>query len=126
MVSGRLQCLGSCQHLKGRFGAGYQVDVSTASVANREASLNALRSGESVLHDATVEEEHAGYLRLRVGNDVDLAESFRSLEQMKEDGSILDYSVSQSTLEQIFINFAKDQEEEKGAAGIKGQNTNSK
>ena len=25
MVSGRLQCLGSCQHLKERFGAGYQV-----------------------------------------------------------------------------------------------------
>ena len=26
MVGGRLRCLGSCQHLKGRFGQGYQCE----------------------------------------------------------------------------------------------------
>ncbi len=27
MVSGRMQCLGSVQHLKGKFGGGYEVEV---------------------------------------------------------------------------------------------------
>ena len=28
MVGGRLRCLGSAQHLKSRFGMGYQTDIS--------------------------------------------------------------------------------------------------
>lgn len=31
MVSGRMQCIGSVQHLKGRFGGGYQVEVRTST-----------------------------------------------------------------------------------------------
>jgi hypothetical protein len=125
MVSGTLQCLGSCQHLKERFGAGYQVDISTSSQSSREATLAHIQSDENgPLHGSSVEEEHAGYFRLRVRNDVDLGEAFTYLEGMKRDEMILDYALSQSTLEQIFINFAKEQEEEKGASGIKNRNTN--
>ncbi|CAE7783936.1 ABCA1 [Symbiodinium microadriaticum] len=115
MVSGRLQCLGSCHHLKERFGAGYQVDVSTNSDEKRRESLSAIfAEKDSALAGAVVEEEHAGYFRLRVSNEVDLAQAFTLLENIKQRGLVLDYSVSQGTLEQIFINFAKDQEEERG------------
>lgn len=126
MVSGTLQCLGSCQHLKKRFGAGYQVDISTSSEAARETAMATIMQGDEScpLHGSSVEEEHAGYFRLRVRNDVDLGEAFTFLEGLKRDGVIMDYALSQSTLEQIFINFAKEQEEERGASGIKHNNTN--
>ena len=46
---------------------------------------------------------------------MDLAAAFGSLELGKSEVGLSDYSVSQATLEQIFIRFAKDQEEETGA-----------
>ena len=43
---------------------------------------------------------------------------FGELERRKEEMGLSDYSVSQCSLEQIFIQFAAEQEEEKGA--VKG------
>ena len=40
MVNGKLQCLGSSQHLKNRFGDGYELDLKT--LAPTEADLDAL------------------------------------------------------------------------------------
>ena len=34
MVKGELRCLGSTQHLKNKYGAGYQLEVSSASSEN--------------------------------------------------------------------------------------------
>lgn len=158
MVSGHLQCIGSSQHLKSRFGAGYQLDVSFTSQSHKQQFLQ-LYSNQSlpaseVLPDLihtedmkqqgvqdeeksekgqhgnplcglVIEEEHTLYLRCKLPNEIDLAEAFTLLERLKirdsskeEESSesreelISDYSLSQSTLEQIFINFAKHQEEE--------------
>ena len=44
MVSGRMQCIGSVQHLKGRFGGGYQVEVRT-STAKKGVFSSLLFSG---------------------------------------------------------------------------------
>ena len=41
MVSGKAQCLGSVQHLKGRFGGGYQVEVRT--VADKKGDKHSIR-----------------------------------------------------------------------------------
>lgn len=43
MVSGRMQCIGSVQHLKGRFGGGYQVEVRS-SLAKKGAPANKFTS----------------------------------------------------------------------------------
>jgi hypothetical protein len=127
MVSGRLQCIGSSQHLKSRYGAGYQLDVSFVSDANKATFLALLavpssssdKSGEGVsvtqptpFLNALVEEEHSNYARVKLPNEIDLAEAFTRLEELKREQVVFDYSLSQSTLEQIFINFAKHQEEE--------------
>lgn len=113
MVSGRLQCIGSVQHLKGRFGGGYQVEVRTVP----EKRDDCMALCRSVLHGAEVEEVHGGYFRMKVarGGDVELAGVFQAFEANKERLQIFDYSVSQCTLEQIFLQFAKEQEEERGA-----------
>jgi energy-coupling factor transporter ATP-binding protein EcfA2 len=111
MVSGRLQCIGSAQHLKSRFGMGYQVEIRT--VPARVADCIALCEG--TMSPLTVEEVHGGFVRLRVSNAVDLATAFSALESHKTELEIVDYSISQCTLEQVFLKFAKDQDEETGA-----------
>lgn len=109
MVSGRLQCLGSSQHLKSKFGNGYQIEIRTSDDARATEYLLA-----SLLTDLALEERHGTFLRLRGPIDMDLECAFRVLETNKELLGIIDYSISQSTLEQVFIRFAKEQEEEKG------------
>merc|ERR1711903_418439 len=69
---------------------------------------------QTVMHPLEVEEVHGGFVRMRVNKDVDLATAFSTLESNKVSLSITDYSISQCTLEQVFLKFAKDQEEETG------------
>ena len=109
MVSGRLQCLGSAQHLKNRFGMGYQIEIRC--LASRADDCIALF--KSMIPLATIDEVHGGYMRFKVQCEFDLAQTFHELESAKPAYNIFDYSISQCTLEQVFIQFAKDQEEEK-------------
>jgi len=100
MVSGKLTCLGSCQHLKSRFGKGYHMEINTTekSFPKVKAFVEKLDSG------AVLEECHAGRLKYRLSQEnLSLSQIFGSIESNKSELEIDDYSVSQSTLEQIFI-----------------------
>ena len=62
---------------------------------------------------AVLLEEHAGAITYWLPSEgVSWSFVFRLLEINKEELGIIDYSVSQTTLEQVFINFAKEQEEQ--------------
>eukprot|EP01041_Mallomonas_annulata_P006632 gene6631-13438_t len=109
MVSGRMQCLGSVQHLKSRFGASYEIEVRCQHGKADQCASLCLRE----IPRASVEEQHGSFFRLKVEEGLDLAKTFQHLESCKNDTvGIVDYSVSQATLEQIFIRFAREQEEE--------------
>lgn len=111
MVSGRMQCLGSSQHLKSKYGGGYQVEVRCAE-SHVEACLSLC---QQTLPNCVLDEKHGGYLRLKVDRShLDLATTFQAFEDHKKELRIFDYSVSQSSLEQVFIQFAREQEEETG------------
>ena len=61
---------------------------------------------------AILMDEHVGAVTYWLPNEeVSWSSVFRLLEENKEDLGIVDYSVSQTTLEQVFINFAKEQED---------------
>ena len=62
--------------------------------------------------DVVLEELHGGYFRMRVGQDINLANAFDALEKYKGEYEIYDYNISQCSLEQVFIRFAREQEEE--------------
>lgn len=112
MVSGRMQCLGSVQHLKTKFGGAYTVELRCAT----DSVTACLALLQTALPGAFVEEQHGGFLRMRVERDaINLASIFALLESKKDELQIYDYSVSQCSLEQVFIKFAKDQEEEPAA-----------
>ncbi len=58
-------------------------------------------------------------MKWSVLSPLNLSTSFDLFERRKVDLCIIDYSISQCTLEQIFIRFAKQQDEETGhIAGV--------
>ena len=99
MISGRMKCLGSAQHLKSRFGMGYQIEIRCL-VARAQDCISLCKS---IFPSCTVDEVHGGFIRLKVSNDIDLAHAFQALEESKDPYNIYDYSISQYTLEQVFI-----------------------
>ena len=114
-VSGRMKCIGTTSHLKNRFSMGYQIEIRCLITSINQC----LELCQEIFHEYNIDEIHGGYIRLKVDNNIDLANAFQILEQSKIIYHIYDYSISQCTLEQVFIQFAKDQEEERSkVAGL--------
>jgi len=113
MVGGRLRCIGSTQHLKNKYGAGYTLEM-------RVKEVHAAAADEFVMKafpGAVVSERYGGQLRYDIKrSDLKLSEMFAKLEAEREALSIEDYALSQTTLEKVFLQFAAEQEEETGAA----------
>lgn len=109
MVDGRLACLGTPQHLKTRFGQGYQLDISTnpENADRLKHTIVELLGGTGQLL-----EQHEGVMKFKIPKLVDqsLADLFELIEKSKADLGISEYSVGQTTLEQIFIYFAQQQQ----------------
>ena len=116
VVKGKLACLGSVQHLKKRFGAGYSIEVKTAS-PSRVGELQAFVRG--IAQHAVLGEHHGGHLHYQLPKaGISLAAVFRKFEEHKERLEITEYAVAQTSLEQVFLAFAKEQEMELDAAGM--------
>ncbi|GFO31417.1 ATP-binding cassette sub-family a member 5 [Plakobranchus ocellatus] len=117
MVNGALQCLGSTQHLKDKFGSGYilEVKLSLRVADNVEDLMDKLEEHlKSLFPDMeTVERfmERAQY-SIPKENITSLGKTFSSLERYKKTHNLEEYSFSQSSLEQVFLHFAKQQLEE--------------
>uniref|UniRef100_A0A669E7A0 P-type phospholipid transporter n=1 Tax=Oreochromis niloticus TaxID=8128 RepID=A0A669E7A0_ORENI len=111
MVNGRFRCLGSVQHLKNRFGDGYTIILR---VAGPDPDLRPVMDFiERELPGSTLKEKHRNMLQYQLPSSLtSLARIFSLLSKNKEALSIEDYSVSQTTLDQVFVNFAKDQSDE--------------
>ncbi|XP_071024771.1 phospholipid-transporting ATPase ABCA1-like isoform X2 [Oncorhynchus clarkii lewisi] len=111
MVNGRFRCLGSVQHLKNRFGDGYTIILR---VAGPDPDLRPVMEFiEEELPGSTLKEKHRNMLQYQLSSSkTSLARIFSILAKNKEWLHIEDYSVSQTTLDQVFVNFAKDQSDE--------------
>ncbi|XP_060533320.1 cholesterol transporter ABCA5-like [Cylas formicarius] len=115
MVKGELRCLGSTQHLKNLYGAGYTLEMKlrggdstpTSNSSDRNAELREFVTG--LFADATLQESFADRLVFSVPQQSvpSLAKCFSQLEKAKIDLDIEEYSFSQTTLEQVFLKFAQ-------------------
>uniref|UniRef100_A0A669CID2 P-type phospholipid transporter n=1 Tax=Oreochromis niloticus TaxID=8128 RepID=A0A669CID2_ORENI len=111
MVNGRFRCLGSVQHLKNRFGDGYTIILRVAG-PNPDL-LPVMKFIESELSGSTLKEKHRNMLQYQLPSSLtSLAHIFSILAKNKETLRIEDYSVTQTTLDQVFVNFAKDQSDD--------------
>lgn len=116
MVDGKMKCIGSVQHLKSKYLGGYTIDLQLESGASFEILETVKRKIlENALPSAVLAEEHGLFMRFTIpslgkqGVSLSLGSIFSSLEAMKKDESmsIQEYSVVQSTLEEVFINLTK-------------------
>nr|DBA28157.1 TPA: hypothetical protein GDO54_008560 [Pyxicephalus adspersus] len=111
MVNGRFRCLGSVQHLKNKFGDGYTIVVR---IAGSNPDLKPVEDFFSHAFPGSVlKEKHRGMLQYQLrSSQSSLARIFSILSKNKKKLHIEDYSVSQTTLDQVFVNFAKDQSDD--------------
>lgn len=131
MVRGSFQCLGGPQHIKSKFGKGFQIIIkleplsehgngisngvghAIRTVPNKEEDLQALKSSVVNSFDScSVTDEHMDYVHFHVANpQTSWSHLFGTMEKIKKENKIVqDYSVSETTLEQIFLGFARSVE----------------
>ncbi|XP_055285245.1 phospholipid-transporting ATPase ABCA7 isoform X7 [Moschus berezovskii] len=110
MVNGRFRCLGSAQHLKGRFGAGHTLTLRVPLSRSKSAADFVAQA----FPGAELREAHGGRLRFQLlpGGRCTLALVFGVLAARGAEHGVEDFSVSQTTLEEVFLYFSKDQGKE--------------
>ena len=111
MVNGQFKCLGATQHLKSKFGEGYTLMAKVGLNQQGLHDPNQLMAFiEKTFTGCQLKEVHQGLVHYQINRSVmTWAEIFGTMERAKEEYNIEDYSVSQTTLEQVFINFARAQ-----------------
>ena len=110
MVNGQIECIGSGQHLKSKYGDGYTLDLKTEDDAKKMKEV--LEFLTSHIGKIEVRESHGSHAIVILPTSKPLFFLFRLLESNKKSLGIKEYTLSQSTLDQVFIQFAKKQREE--------------
>uniref|UniRef100_A0A3B3ZLR6 ABC transporter domain-containing protein n=1 Tax=Periophthalmus magnuspinnatus TaxID=409849 RepID=A0A3B3ZLR6_9GOBI len=110
MVNGSFKCLGTIQHLKYKFGDGYVVTLKIrAARSGRAPDLNPAEAFMETSFPGSIQrEKHYNTLQYQISSS-SLARIFQTVLSNKDKLHIEDYSVSQTTLDQVFVNFAKQQ-----------------
>ncbi|XP_075038451.1 retinal-specific phospholipid-transporting ATPase ABCA4 isoform X2 [Mixophyes fleayi] len=113
MVKGTFKCLGTIQHLKFKFGDGYIVTMKVrAQKAGSAPDPGPVEKFIQTNFPGSLErEKHYNMLQYQISS-TSLARIFQLLISNKDSLNIEEYSVSQTTLDQVFVNFAKQQTED--------------
>lgn len=115
MVNGNFKCLGSTQHLKSKFSEGYTLTVkvkkmdSTTEIAQSEIDpINSyIRQN---FPSAILREKYQELLTYYIADkNIPWSKMFGLMEKGKNFLNIEDYSLGQSSLEQVFLSFTKHQ-----------------
>jgi len=120
MKTGQFVCLGNLQHLRHRFGTGYAVQIKVAGDDVEKVKADLV----SNLPGIEIQDQHNEMLFCNVpflsttsdGENqtnlpFNLARVFEILNTRKEQKMIESYSVTQTTLEQIFVQLAGEDED---------------
>uniref|UniRef100_G3VI70 ABC transporter domain-containing protein n=1 Tax=Sarcophilus harrisii TaxID=9305 RepID=G3VI70_SARHA len=108
MVAGKLKCLGSPQYLKNKFGSGYTL-VAKMQSDSTDADMEQFKEFiKCTFPGITLNHEHQGMVQYNIPSDnLSWAKVFGILEKAKDIYKLEDYSISQITLEQVFLSFAE-------------------
>ncbi|XP_047994969.1 phospholipid-transporting ATPase ABCA3-like [Leguminivora glycinivorella] len=119
MVNGNFQCLGTPQHLKNKFSEGFTLTIkmkideeSADSIAGARGIAAVKRYVENNFTTPKLMEEYQGLLTYYLPDrSVAWSRMFGTMERCRQDHDVEDYTISQTTLEQIFLQFTKYQRE---------------
>ncbi|KAL3877830.1 hypothetical protein ACJMK2_035474 [Sinanodonta woodiana] len=108
MVNGQLKCLGSPQQLKYKFGEGYTVKLYMSGLSTSHEKLHEFIN--TYFPGAMKRSHHQNVVQLDIPRETtQISQIFKALETEKHNYNIKYYTVSQTTLETIFLNIARDQ-----------------
>ncbi|CAH0723432.1 unnamed protein product, partial [Brenthis ino] len=111
MVNGRLCCLGPPQHLKNNFSQGYTLIVKCKAGPDRDSTVEKIN--QYVLEkfrDTKLIETYLGISTYYLADQtLPWSAVFHLMEEARKLYAIEDYSVSQTTLEQVFLRFTRIQ-----------------
>ncbi|XP_066091782.1 ABC-type organic anion transporter ABCA8-like [Saccopteryx bilineata] len=109
MVSGRLRCIGTIQHLKSKFGKDYLLEMKVKTPRQVEPLHTEILR---LFPQAARQERYSSLMiyKLPVEDVRPLSQAFFKLEIVKQSFDLEEYSLSQSTLDQVFLELSKEQE----------------
>ncbi|CAN1778840.1 ABC transporter A family member 11 [Linum perenne] len=128
MAKGRLRCIGTSIRLKSRFGTGFVTNVSFGEVAGGHSPINqpvdnsaqheAVKQFFKQHLDATPTEETKSFMTFVIPHDREklLTNVFAELEDRQRELGIRDIQLGLATLEEVFLNIARQAEVESATA----------
>lgn len=105
MVAGEFKCLGSVQHLKNKFSKGFILTIKM-----EHDTVSELHDIQNRIHKmfatAKLKEKYMDLLTFHITSmDLKWSEIFGLMTQLKTEISIKDFTVTQMSLEQVFLHF---------------------
>ncbi|KAG9463080.1 hypothetical protein GDO78_022482 [Eleutherodactylus coqui] len=102
------RCIGSIQQLKSKFGKGYLLEIK---VKDSQQVDDIHQEISRMFPQAAKQDRFSSLLvyKIPMENVQSLSQAFSQLEEAKRAHNIEEYSFSQSTLEQVFLELAKEQ-----------------
>jgi len=100
-------CTRRCSIRTSRYTARVVAGDAAAGAAPLDTVIGQLRQQFPSL---LIEDQHVTTATLKIEGTVNLADLFAALEQQKTNSGIVDYSCSQTSLEQIFLRYAREDE----------------
>ena len=104
MVDGALRCLGPIQRLKATYGQGYHVALRLAPGASPDAVLGYM---QRAFEGTTLDSLEPPQMVLRLPKRAALSQLFGQLEASRAQLQFSECSVTQTTLEQVFLGMAR-------------------
>nr|XP_024218385.1 ATP-binding cassette sub-family A member 3-like isoform X2 [Halyomorpha halys] len=114
VAGGKMECLGNSQHLKELHGSGYVIKITLA--AHTDDELAALKGKIESKFSPNIElkDEHQVLLHYHITTrDYKISFLFETMIKVKNKSTIVDdYIISDSSLEEVFLSFAKKRDQE--------------
>jgi len=107
LINGRLVCIGSPDYLRMKYSNSYILEVQTDQQEKIQELLFDKEKGAFSENQYKFETISTHRYKYQIELQKDLGKLFEILEKAKSNHDIVDYTLSQSTLEQVFIDFAK-------------------
>lgn len=105
LINGRLKCIGSPEHLKMKYGEGYNLEVQSKDINTFHTKI--IEEVGLLGNDYKKEIKSYNRVNYEISIQRGIGKIFKVMENCKASGMISDYTFSQTSLEQVFINFAK-------------------
>lgn len=112
MVAGEFKCLGSAQHLKNKFSKGFNLTIKM----RRDDESELLQINKRVYELFPMSQLKEKYLDLITFHiptvTLKWSEVFGMMSRLKSENTINDFTVTQMSLEQVFLHFTKEEQSE--------------